>query len=594
MQSTASLWGGACFRLVALGAPVLLLFRVACGQEAARPATRTPSSRPVLARFQKLSSPSAVALNASGELLIADTGNSRIRRVDTAGMASVVAGNGVSGAKGDDGPATLASLARPEGVAADRFGNVFIADTGNNRIRRVDPGGTITTVAGSGHAGFSGDDGAAVNATLNGPTGVGVDSDGDLYIADHGNNRIRKVNSSGTITSVAGTGRAGFGGDGAPAVKAALSGPSGVAVDSEGSVYIADTGNHRIRRVDSSGSITTVAGNGGAGFGGDGGPAIKASLAGPTGLAVDDDGNLYVADTLNSRIRRVDTTGTISTIAGSGRSGFGGDDGPATAASLASPSDVALASDGGFFIADRLNQRIRRVDGSGTITTVAGNGLAGDGTINQPPMANAGPDQTVECTNPSSTLATLNGSASFDPDGDAITYVWSGPFGKAVGDQPKVRLPLGASSVQLVVNDSHVNSKPASTTVIIVVRPKGVSPALNRLVLEGQPIPVANRPVDARRGVILRLELFCGTLTLGARDVATQPQIVALARNGRSLDVKVLDLNLDDADHRNRSFRFVGGAWFYRLSSKSLTPGSYVITIQMPDGRRFAANFLFR
>ena len=589
-------WGSvAYYRVGALVMCALVLAARTLGQQVPRhEATREAPPRPVPARFQKLSTPSAVGLDASGELLIADTSNNRIRRVDAAGIISVLAGNGVSRPKGDEGPATRAGLAMPSGVAADRFGNVFIADTGNNRVCRVDAGGTITTVAGTGQAGFSGDDGPAINAMLNGPTGIVVDSEGSLDIADRGNNRIRRVDSAGNITTVAGTGKSEFSGDAGPAVKAGLASPSSVAFDSEGNLYVADTGNNRIRRVDSSGQITTVAGNGGLGFQGDGGPATKATLASPMGLAVDDNGTIYLADALNNRIRRVDATGMITTAAGSSRAGFSGDGGPATEASLSTPSAVALGSGGTFFIADRLNQRIRRVDSSGIITTVAGNGLAGDDVLNQPPVAKAGPEQSVECTSPSLTPVTLDGSGSTDPDNDPLTFTWSGPFAKTTGVRPQVRLPLGRSTVTLVVNDGQADSKPATNTITVIVRPRVMSPALSGLVLEGQPIPVAKNPLEAARGVILKLELLCGTLKLGAGDIAARPQVVALARNGQALDLRALDLNLDRADHRKTSFEFLDGAWIYRLNSGVLGPGSYVITIQMPDGRRFVADFMLK
>ena len=217
----------------------------------------------------------------------------------------------------DNGPAVNARLWDPQGVAVDGAGNLFIADSLNDRIRKVDASGTITTVAGTGELGFSGDGGPATSARLSRPNDVAVDGAGNLFIADSGNNRIRKVDATGTISTVAGTGRTG-GGDGGPAVQAQLHGPSGVAVDGAGNVFIADRYNYRIRKVDSAGVITTVAGTGVRGSSGDGGPATSARLSGAEGVAVDGAGNVYIADEGNDRIRKVDSAGVITTVAGTG------------------------------------------------------------------------------------------------------------------------------------------------------------------------------------------------------------------------------------------------------------------------------------
>ena len=239
----------------------------------------------------------------------------------------------------DGGPAVEAELYNPAGVAVDGVGNLYIADARNNGIRKVDSTGTITTIAGTGESGFSGDGGPAVEAELRRPYGVAVDSAGDVYIADVGNQRIRKIYSTGTITTIAGSGEYGFGfsGDGGPAVEAELRRPYGVAVDSAGNVYIADSIDHRIRKVDPTGTITTIAGTGEFGFSGDGGPAVEAELRSPYGVAVDSAGDVYIADVGNQRIRKVDSTGTITTIAGTGEFGFSGDGGPAVEAELRSP-----------------------------------------------------------------------------------------------------------------------------------------------------------------------------------------------------------------------------------------------------------------
>ncbi len=322
-----------------------------------------------------LNGPNGVAVDGAGNLFIADFNNNRIRQVDGLGIITTVVGNGVGDFSGDGGPPTSASLMLPRGVAVTSSGNLYIGDTRNHRVRLVQGAGNISTVAGNGVRGFSGDDGPATSASLNDPTGVDVDFLGNLFIADTGTHRIRRVDSAGNITTVAGNGIADFSGDGGPATSASLFAPSGVAVDFFGNLlFIADTINHRIRRVDSAGNITTVAGNNFVGFGGDGGPATSASLNFPKGVA--SSGNL-IADTVNHRIRRVDSAGNITTVAGNGIAGFGGDGGPATSASLNDPRGVAVDSFGNLFIADRSNHRIRRVDSAGNITTVAGNGAKG-------------------------------------------------------------------------------------------------------------------------------------------------------------------------------------------------------------------------
>lgn len=272
-----------------------------------------------------------------------------------------IAGNGAPGFSGDNGPAVRAQLNSPSAVAVDALGNVYIADTRNHRIRRVDVDGTISTVAGNGTAGFSGDGGPAVNAQLSRVVGLAVDFFGNVFVADVDNNRIRKVDSYGRITTVAGSAAGGFGGDGGRATAAQLNQPRDVAVDGLGQVYIADTNNNRVRRVNLNGIISTVAGTGEARFSGDGRAAAQASLNFPRGVAVDQAGQLYIADMMNNRIRMVNHQGVILTVAGNGEPGFSGDGGPALQASLHFPRDVCIAPTGEIFIADLDNHRIRKV-----------------------------------------------------------------------------------------------------------------------------------------------------------------------------------------------------------------------------------------
>ena len=303
-----------------------------------------------------------------------------------AGIINTFAGGGwVPGDDvGDGGPATLAELGVPSGLAVGPDGSVYIAEQVGQRVRRVGTDGIITTVAGTGTWGFSGDGGPASLAMLSNPHGVVVAPDGTLYIADRSNYRIRRVDVNGIITTVAGTGAYGFSGDGGPATLAQINESFGVALGPDDSLYIADTGNNRVRRVGPDGIITTVAGPGIPGTLGDGGPATQAELHQPWRVAVGPDGSLYIMDRYNFRVRRVGTDGIITTVAGNGTSGFSGDGGPATAAQISASEDVALGPDGGFYIADQSNYRVRWVGSDGIISTVAGNGtygFSGDGSL---------------------------------------------------------------------------------------------------------------------------------------------------------------------------------------------------------------------
>jgi NHL repeat-containing protein/type IX secretion system substrate protein len=283
-----------------------------------------------------------------------------------------VAGNGTAGYSGDGGAATAAELNTPWGVAVDGSGNIIISDYQNSCIRKVNTAGIISTIAGNGTPGYSGDGLAATLAELKYPTGVAVDASGNIYVADRANNCVRKISSSGIISTFAGTGVAGFGGDGTPATAALLNEPAGVCLDGSGNVLIADENNHRIRKVNSSGIITTFAGTGADGFGGDGTPATGAAFSYPIGVNVDASGNVFVADYSNHRIRKINTSGIISTFAGSATIGYGGDGGPATLAYLFYPIGTVKDPLGYVYIADNGNSRIRIVDGGGIINTITG------------------------------------------------------------------------------------------------------------------------------------------------------------------------------------------------------------------------------
>lgn len=289
-------------------------------------------------------------------------------------VVQTVAGNGTSGDSGDGGPATNAQFSLPESVVTDASGNLYISDYDYPRIRKVDVNGVITTFAGTGVPGYSGDGGPATAAQLRGPGGLAVDPHGNVYIVDYEDHRIRKVSPDGIITTIAGTGVQGHSGDNGSAIAARLSEPWGIDVDSAGVVYFVDAGN-RVRKINTSGTISAVAGNGTWTYSGDGGPAALAGFSWIGDIAVDAGSNIYITD--NSRVRKVDVGGTITTIAGTGVAGYSGDGGPATLAQIRYASAIDLDGSGNVIFADPVDSRIRSIDTSGDIHTIAGTGTGG-------------------------------------------------------------------------------------------------------------------------------------------------------------------------------------------------------------------------
>lgn len=295
------------------------------------------------------------------------------------GVIKTIAGTGVAGFSGDGGPAGLAIIDSPRSVAIDHFGNIYFA--AGNRIRKISTTGIISTIAGGATAGYTGDGGLAIAAKLNAPQGISVDVTGNIFIADYQNSCIRKINTTGIISTVAGTGVAGFNGDGIPATSAELNRPAGVAVDASGTLYISDTWNNRIRKITSSGIIGTFAGNGTYGSGGDGGPATAGQLTSPLDIKLDNSGNLYVADLGNNKVRKVNNSGIISTFAGNGTVGLYGDGRPATVAQLANPTVLTIDKSDNLFVGDLWQLRkVNAADGKiQTISGIGSNASLGDG-----------------------------------------------------------------------------------------------------------------------------------------------------------------------------------------------------------------------
>ncbi|MEI6715503.1 MAG: immunoglobulin domain-containing protein, partial [Verrucomicrobiota bacterium] len=308
--------------------------------------------------------PNGVAVDVSGNVYVADSANHKIRKITSAGVVTTLAGSGSDGSA--DGPGAAATFWHPYGVAVDGSGNVYVANSGNGKIRKITKEGIVTTLAGFGETGFA--DGLGTAAKFSMPTGVAVDVSGNVYVADSWNNKIRKITSAGVVTTLAGSGSDGSA-DG-PGAAAKFSRPAGAAVDGSGNVYVADCWNHKIRKITSEGMVTTLAGSGETGFAD--GPGTAAKFSSPVGVAVDVSGNVYVADSGNNKIRKITSAGVVTTLAGSGSSGAS--DGPGTAASFDGPRGVAVDGSGNVYVADSWNNMIRKVTSAGVVTTLAGSG----------------------------------------------------------------------------------------------------------------------------------------------------------------------------------------------------------------------------
>jgi len=422
-----------------------------------------------------LNYPSNLAVDAAGNVYFVDNGNNRIRKVATDGTITTVAGNGVGGFSGDGGPATSARLQNPYSIAVDAAGIIYIGDDGNNRIRKVDAQGTITTYAGTGVSGFSGDGGPATSANLR-VASLAIDAAGTVYFTDQGNGYVRKIAPNGIISTIAGTGTSGYSGDGGPGTSAQIRSPYGVGVDAAGNVYFAEISNHVIRRVTPQGIISTYAGTGVNGSTGDGGQATLARLATPGGMAVDPSGNVFFNQFGTNQVRKVAPDGVISTVAGTGQAGYSGDGGPSTSARLNDTEGLASDTAGNLYLADSSNNVVRRVDGPVTLKVTGVPTADSYAATEETPLVVAAPGVLANDTDPSGSPLTVtlvsgptHGALTLNADGSfAYTPVadFSGvdSFTYSATDGSRTFAPVTVTLTVGSANDAPTSTADAYTT----------------------------------------------------------------------------------------------------------------------------------
>jgi uncharacterized protein (TIGR03437 family) len=432
-----------------------------------------------------LAGPHSVVVDSSGNIYIADSDDNRVRKVNqTTSIITTVAGAGAYGFSGDGSAANAAQVNTPNAVAVDRSGNVYFVDLFNYRVRMVNSSGSISTVAGSGGIRYAGDGGPAQNAQMSGPAAVAVSAISGISISDTSNQRIRQINSAGIIATVTGNGTAGFSGDAGPAASAQVSFPGGVVTDAAGNLYFADTGNQRVRKI-VNGTISTVAGNGSTGYSGDGASAISATLNSPSGLALDSAGNLYISDYSNNVIRKV-SNGIISTVAGGGLQGYSGDGGLATAAGLNGPLGVALDAAGNLYIADSGNHAVRIVTRRGTISTYAGNGNLGD-------TGDGGLAVNAELASPAGLTVDAAGNVYIsdsgssrirmvNPAGLIVTIAGTGSAGYSGDGGPSAKAQLGAVGGIAIDAKGNLYVADQGNNVIRLLQQAGPAPTTGAIV----------------------------------------------------------------------------------------------------------------
>ncbi len=525
--------------------------------------------------------PSAIVFDPQGNLYLAETAHHVIRKIDTTGAITVIAGTGTQGFSGDSGLATSAELDSPQGLAIDTANNLYIADTHNHRIRKLSLNtGIINTIAGSSTPGFGGDSGPATSAHLNLPTVLAIDANGNLYIADTQNHRIREITAAaGIITTIAGTGTQGFSGDNGPATAAAIDSPTGLAVDPTGNIYIADTHNHRIRKINlTTGIITTIAGTATPGFSGDNAPASAASLALPHGLTIDATGNLYLADTANHRIRRIDTiTGTITTITGEGTQTFAGDNGLATNASLDTPRTVTLTPTGLPTIADTGNQRIRQIATDKTIHTIAGLGVTVPGALilSAPTIIAYG---TGHLTATLATTTPATGSITFlDAYNSSTTTIGTTLLATNSATLDTTTLPAGVHNITATYPGDLIHAAAQSPTISLTITP---APTLTTLtasspaISPGSPVTLTTHVASTTAG--------SPTGTVSFLDGATTLLTTNISTTG---DATFTTSTLSTGSHTLTS-AYQGNTNF---SPSTSTPT--IIGVGIPDGTTTTADF---
>jgi sugar lactone lactonase YvrE len=438
--------------------------------------------------------PSAIVFDAAGNLYFAETGNHVVRKLDTTGNITTIAGTGTQGFSGDGGSATAATLDSPQGVALDSANNLYIADTHNHRVRKLTAStGILTTIAGT-TPGFSGDNALATAAQLNLPTALALDASNNLYLADTGNHRIRKISAAGIISTIAGTGTQGFSGDTGPALSATIDSPTGLALDASNNLYLADTHNHRIRKITAAtGIISTLAGTGTLGFSGDTADSTTANLALPHGITMDPAGNLYFADTANHRIRRIDaTTGIITTVAGDGTQAFAGDGGPAIAASLDSPRNAAVSPSTLLTLSDTGNQRIRQLEAAPapatSIHTIAGLGVTTPGalTLTAPSVMAYG---TGQLTATLASTKNATGAVTF-LDTTNNTALGTATLVANIATLPTTTLPAGQHHITATYGGDQTHLSAQSSGLALTITPRQLNATITpTTLLYGQPIP---------------------------------------------------------------------------------------------------------